>query len=116
MRKFVVIALLVASLFIIHNLVSSIYSFWRKQDLLVTAQQELSQKRKEKESLTRELTRVKDPSFIEQEARDKLFLVKPGEQIVLVPPEGMKEATQSAGKPRRKEANWKEWLNLFFPR
>ncbi|MBI2034358.1 MAG: septum formation initiator family protein [Candidatus Levybacteria bacterium] len=113
MRKFVVTALFIASFLIINNLVRSIYNFWHKQDLLVSAQQELQQQKKEREKLTRELTRVKDPLFIEQEARDKLFLVKPGERIVLLPKEGLEDSTQS-GKPKKREPNWKQWLVLFF--
>lgn len=114
MRKFIVVALFVASFFIINSLVRSIYNFWHKQDLLVAAKQELSQEKEEKEKLTRELARVKDPSFIEHEARDKLFLVKPGEQVVLLPKEEIEEATKS-GKPSKRETNWRQWLNLFFP-
>ena len=116
MKRFVIIALIIASFFIINNLIRSIYNFWHKQDLLVKAQQELVQEKKEKEGLMRELKKVKDPSFIEQEAREKLFLVKPGEQVVLMPTDDIKQTTQSAGRPKKKEENWKQWVKLFFSR
>lgn len=113
MKKLIIIALLLASLYIIQNLVRSIYNFWSKQDLFVAAQIDLKQKKEENERLKKEVERVKDPDFIEKEAREKLFLVKPGERIVLLPTTN-NDSTQSAYKQQKREANWKQWLHLFL--
>ena len=111
MKKVLFFLTITASLFIIKDLVYSIYTLWSKKDLLVVAQKELVKEQKEHAQFASQLTMVKKQEFIESEARNKLFLVKPGEQVVVLP-----QAQKSPKKVIvvRKQANWEAWLNLFF--
>lgn len=111
MKKIVFIAIVVCLILVINNLVRSIYDLWQKQDLLVDAQNQLEEKRADNEKLKAELSYVQSKKFIEEEARNKLFMVKPGEQNVLIPSELIKEE-----KPKVEKIipNWEKWLNLFL--
>ena len=111
MKKAIFILIVLVLLFIINGLAHSIYDLWHKQDLLTTAQRELSIEKMENQKLKGELSYVKNQSFIEEQARNKLFLVKPGEQEVLISPDlGQKQAKQQA----QNIPNWQKWLALFF--
>lgn len=91
--------------------VRSIYDLWHKQDLIVGAKKDLDREKEKNQRLKAELSFVKSKEFIEQEARNKLFMVKPGEAGVIVPQELVEE------KKIKKEPelpNWQKWINLFF--
>ena len=66
---------------IINNLIHSIYDIWSKQDLLNQAEKQLSKEESKNQKLKADLSYVQTQQFIEEEARNKLFLVKPGEQV-----------------------------------
>lgn len=113
MKKVFYILIIIISIFIINSLVRSIYSLTQKQDLIAEARQELQQEKNKHQKLQDQLNSVKRRDFIEEEARNKLFLVKPGEQIVLLP-----KATQTAEKGTKQTSAipiWKQWLQVFFP-
>jgi cell division protein FtsB len=111
MKKAIFILIVLVLLFIINGLAHSIYDLWHKQDLLTTAQRELSIEKMENQKLKGELSYVKNQSFIEEQARNKLFLVKPGEQEVLISP----DLSQTQAKQQAQNIpNWQKWLKLFF--
>lgn len=113
MKKIIFLASLVISILIIHSLIRSIYSLWNKEDLLIRAGKELSNKKKENEELKKDLNKVQSPEFIEKEARNKLMLVKEGEQRVIIPSE-MMASHSSRNEALTKTPNWKKWWDLFF--
>jgi len=111
MKKVLFLLIIAASLFIIKDLISSIYTLWSKKDLLVVAQRELNKEKSEHVQLKARIVEVKKSDFIEAEARNKLFLIKPGEQVVIVP--------QALNTPKKtvvvvEKPNWQAWLDLFF--
>ncbi|MCL5434811.1 MAG: septum formation initiator family protein [Patescibacteria group bacterium] len=110
LKKAIFIVVVIVLLVIINNLVRSIYDIWSKQDLLNQAQKELTREEQKNQKLKAELSFVQTPKFIEEEARNKLFLVKPGEQQVLIP----NKSTESSKKQEVQIPNWQKWLNLFF--
>jgi cell division protein FtsB len=114
MKKVLYLLILIVSLFIINNLVRSIYNLWQKHDLIGDAQKELQQEKNEHQKLEDQLDSVKRPDFVEEEARNKLFMVKPGEKMVLmgdVPTDApQKKSSRKAGTL----PNWRQWWNLFF--
>lgn len=114
MKKLLYIICIVVFLLLINNLVRSIYSLWQKQDLLTQASRDLEHENAKNASLKGKLREVDQPEFVEREARNKLFLIKPGEQIVLLPRE--KESSMQAQEEKKEEkiAIWKDWWNLFF--
>jgi hypothetical protein len=52
---------------------------------------------------------VKSDSFLEEQARNELFMVKPGESGVILPAGlGDKKKAKAETKP-----NWQQWLAIF---
>jgi cell division protein FtsB len=112
MKKAAFILIVLILLFIINGLLHSIYDLWHKQDLLTSAQKQLSQEQLKNQKLKAELSFTNSPQFIEEQAHDKLFLVKPGEQEVLIAPD-----LKSKSEPQKQIQNipnWQKWLQLFF--
>jgi cell division protein FtsB len=109
-KKAIFIVVVIVLLVVINNLVRSIYDIWSKQDLLNQAQKELTKEESKNQKLKAELSYVKTQKFIEEEARNKLFLVKPGEQQVLIPNKSM----ESSKTQVKQTPNWQKWLQLFF--
>ena len=102
------------ALFIINSLIQSIFSLTQKNTVVEEAKRNLEAQKAENTRLKKQLAEVKDPSFIEKEARNKLFLVKPGEQVVLIPspspmPTGAEKVAKKIIKP-----HWVEWYEFFF--
>ena len=110
LKKAIFLIIVIVLLLVINSLVHSIYDIWSKQDLLNQAQKELTKEEQKNQKLKAELSFVQTPQFIEGEARNKLFLVKPGEQQVLIP----NTASESSKVQEKQIPSWKQWLNLFF--
>ncbi len=113
MRKLIFFCIILASLIIINNLALSIYSLWQKQDLLITAQKQLKSEKKTNQTLKKQLVKVQSPHFLEEQARDRLLMVKPGEQLVVLPQISF-EPTPSPQKKTQQKPNWQKWYDLFF--
>ncbi|MDP3988586.1 MAG: septum formation initiator family protein [Candidatus Levybacteria bacterium] len=114
MKKIIFIVSVVVSIFIINNLVQSIYGLWNKQDLLVKAQKDLENQKKENEKMKKQITVVYSQEFVEKEARDKLFMVKKGESQVIIQEDLLKASSSARDKKEDNLPNWRKWLNLFF--
>lgn len=113
MKKILFIIIVVVLLFITKDLTQSIFEIWQKKDFVNQAEQELSYQKQENQRLKSELSYSKTSEFVEKEARDKLFMVKQGEQRVLVP----KDSENADQNPQARGANlpnWQQWWNLFF--
>jgi len=65
---------------------------------------ELSQKRQYYQS----------KEFIEEEARNKLNMAKPGETIVILPPNVNEFLNRPKTQANSSLPNWKKWWDLFF--
>lgn len=113
MRKALFVISVTVLLFIINSLARSIYDLWQKQDLLTQAQRELENEKLENQKFKAGLSYVETREFIESEARNKLFLAKPGEQQVVIPlSTPVKQASSASAEASA--PNWKKWLDLFF--
>lgn len=110
MKKILFVVIVAILLVIINNLVRSIYNIWQKRDFVTQAQKELDFQKQENQRLKSQLTYVQTQEFIERQARDKLFMVKKGEQKVLIP----QEPEKTASEEKNNLPNWKKWWNLFF--
>lgn len=111
MKKIVYFLTIAVCLIIINNLIHSIYDLWDKQDLVVRAEKELQNEKEENQRLKSRLVYVKSNEFIEEEARNKLFMVKPGESGVIVPADLLEK------KEKKKDLelpNWQKWINLLI--
>jgi len=112
MKKAAFILTVIVLALIINSLIHSIYDLWNKQDLLTSAQKELEAQKLKNQKLKGELSYVQTRQFIEEEAHNKLFLVKPGEQQVLISKNLIDQ--NEAKKAKENLPNWQKWLNLFF--
>jgi len=112
MKKVLFFLFILISFFIINNLVRSIANLWQKQDLVVRAQEDLENHKRENQIIKQKLQQAESPDFVEKQAREKLLLVKQGESEVILPKElrdGKKEVKTEDVKP-----NWQKWVDLFF--
>lgn len=77
-------------------------------------EQRVLQLEKEKKELLEKRQYYSSSDFIEEEARNKLNMAKPGETIVILPPnlEELLGRQKLAEKPEL--PNWKRWWKLFF--
>jgi cell division protein FtsB len=114
MKRIIFILLLIFFVFIIQNLFHSIYSLWQKQELLVNAKNELEKEQRTNQSLRQQIDSVKQPSFIEEQARDKLLLIKPGEQMVIIPKSLIVSEEETKKSSVNKKPNWQQWRELFL--
>lgn len=114
MKKVLYLLILIISLFIINNLVRSIANLWQKHDLISDAQVELQKAKNEHEKLQDQLSEVKRADFVESEARNKLFMVKPGEKVVILGGGGEDKSALSQSQKQVLPPLWKQWWELFF--
>lgn len=102
-------------LLIINNLSRSIIDLWQKQAFLSTAQSNLQKEEVKNQQLKQQLKRVSQKQFVEEQARDKLLLIKPGEEVVLIPTDMLPPDTNSdTNKKVKNKPHWEEWWSYFF--
>ncbi len=104
----------VVTLIIINDLVSSILSIWQKHELVDNSQKVLTNERKKNIELKKKLKTVSSTQFVEEEARNKLFLVKQGQEIVVVAPSIYLQSSSSTERKMDSRPNWQQWWEMFF--
>lgn len=109
MKKIIFIIIVAILVLMINNLVRSLSDVWQKKDYITQAQKELDFQKQENQRLKAALSYSQTQEFIEKQARDKLFMVKQGEQKVLIPQEDHQQEVRGDNIP-----NWQKWWNLFF--
>jgi len=112
MKRILYILAIVIAIVIINNLAHSIYDLWSKKDVVVSANKELEKEKKENQYLKTQLNNAQKGGFIEEEARNKLLLVKPGEEQLIIPRE--LTASESSKIKIDNRPNWQKWWDLFF--
>jgi len=103
------------SLVLAYNLITQIIDSVKSGDRLSQAADNVYKLEAKNKELKKKLSEVQSPEFIEQQARDKLGLGRPGETMVIIPDEKLKEvmgASQPAQQIRL--PNWLGWLRVFF--
>ena len=103
------------SVFVIIGLGRSVYGLWRRTDIVRERREELAKIQEENRQLQEKLMEMQSPDFIEQQARDKLGLLKEGEVVVLIetPVPASVEGILTA-EVHDKRLKWRAWWNLFF--
>ena len=89
------------------------YDIYSKRDILTATQQQVEALQKENLSLKKQLKVVQSQQFIEEQARDKLFLGKPGESTVFLP-QATAAGESGQNMPSNNIPNWLKWWQLFF--
>lgn len=113
-KKIAFFTFLLVSFISINGLLNSIYSLWQKQKLISEATSQLIAQQQENSSLKKQLTIVNSKQFVEEEARDKLFLVKPGEGVIVMPQSVLQASASAQAIASIPTPNWDAWWQLFF--
>jgi cell division protein FtsB len=78
------------------------------------AAEEVNNLQQDNRVLKEKLSQTQKYNFIEQMARDKLNLVKPGETVVIIPEKAIDKVLSAQIKVEEvKLPNWQGWLKLF---
>lgn len=99
-----------------YNLIGQIFNTLKSEDRLSYATEQLYELEKKNKALNKRLAEIKSEYFVEQQARDKLGLVREEETVVIIPEEKIKQVLgtqKQAEEPRL--PNWQGWLRLFWP-
>jgi cell division protein FtsB len=112
-RKIIFFFIVIGLVFTINNLARSIYELWHKKDLVVKARQEVEKEKKENRELKSKVILANDQQFVEKEARDKLLLAKPGEDVIVVPTDYLRKNISSKPTIKDDRPNWKKWWDMF---
>ena len=97
------------------NIIGQIISTLKSGDRFQSAAEELYSLQVKNKALREKLGEVKNPRFIETQARDKLGLVREGETLIVIPGEKIDEVLGLSKKAEAvKLPNWLGWLKLFW--
>lgn len=113
------IALIIAGIYILWSFSFSIYRLWKKGDVVSNKQMYLKTIEKEQDQLKTELSYTLKSTFIEEEARNKLNLVKPGETLIIVPDASVSAKSEYekeilSDKEGSNESNIQRWWKVFL--
>lgn len=114
MKQIGILFACIVCIFVIQGLVRSIWSLWEKQDVLIAKQEELARVKKEYAELKEQEKRINNPRFVEEEIRNKLFLVKPNEKLVILPTDVLEVKTEVKTEKKVEKPAYQQWLALFM--
>lgn len=113
-RKLIYLVTILVGLILIVNLVRTIYQTYRSGQRVATLAREVEGLRVQEDQLKEKLAYRQSEEFVEQEARDKLNLVKPGETVVVFDEsEELGTKSRDLGEGSQK-SNYQEWKRLFL--
>jgi cell division protein FtsB len=88
---------------------------WKVGDSLERSRQELQEAEKRNSELKARLVEVKSDGFAEEEARNKLGYVKPGEELLIIPPQDTGNTLPITRPQNQKnETNLQAWWRLYI--
>lgn len=111
MKKILPIIAIIILLIVIKNNTTGIFRTLEDENTAETLKEKLAQEKKKNQFLKERLFRVKTNQFVEEEAREKLGMNRPGEYVVIAPTSTPLDKTRIEidTKP-----NWQRWWDLFF--
>ena len=111
MKKFLPIIAIFILLIVIKNNISGIFKTIADENTAEHLREKLVEEKKGNQFLKERLFYVKTDRFVEEEAREKLLMSRPGEYTVIAPTSAplAKEKIEIDTKH-----NWRKWLELFL--
>ena len=88
---------------IVGIMVYMVWNLWSLKQLERQAQEEFLAKQEEKERLQLELEHVESEEAIEQEAREQLHMIRPGETVYILPVDPPQNGEENSAKPEENE-------------
>lgn len=86
----------------------SVWRLWKAGERIKQAETDVRKQEAENQDLKKRLVEVQSPEFIEKEAREKLGLGKPGEEIVVLPKVPIVPVILAVP-----ESNWRKWWKVY---
>lgn len=115
LKRIGLILAIIVAVFVVYSLLIQILNALKSGERLSTEADILYKLEAKNKELKKNLSRIKLPEFIEKEARNKLGLSKPGETIIVIPDDKIKEILQgSASAQETRLPNPLGWWKLFF--
>lgn len=109
------IVLIIVASFILLGLGRQIADAVQAGKRLDTKADEVNKLQQQNQELKKKLTQVSSSDYVEQIAREKLNMAKPGETVVVVPDNAISHILASQNPPTEaKLANWQGWVKLFI--
>ena len=111
MKKILSIIAIIILVIVIKNNISSITRTLEDENTTANLKGQLAKEQEKNQFLKERLFYVKTNQFVEDEAREKLGMSKPGEYVVIAPTSAPlnNEKIEINAKP-----NWRRWLDLFL--
>lgn len=103
--------ILFTCLIIIVNTIRSLGDYYRAENRLKTTRERLDKAKADRQRLLREKRKVESNEFVEEEARNRLGMARPGERVIILPEDFQTPMPES---PKDTTPNWVKWWRLFF--
>lgn len=115
-KKTALILAIILSLGLLYNLSRQIYESLEAGKRLDTEAENLTKLQKQNSELKTKLADANSLQFIEQQARDKLNLARPGESVFVIPQAEIDKVLGATKQEVEKkvEPYWQGWLKLFL--
>jgi cell division protein FtsB len=113
MKRIIFFILLGIATFSMIHAVDSMYRLWQKKDIILQTKKEVEKEQQENKKLKEQLQIIGKSSFVEEEARNKLFMVKPGEKVIFIPPHALPNVSKQQPVALSRLSNWAQWWRLF---
>lgn len=110
-RKILPFLIILILLIWIKNNVSYLLNYQKSGSTLSNMQKNLADEQKKNQFLKERLYYVKTDKFVEDQAQNKLGMLKENEYFVIAP---TASPPNSASPVINTEPNWQKWLQLFF--
>lgn len=112
-NRLIKIIIIIVGIGLIISLSRNIFRLLKAGDQVRLVQQRLEELEREHQELLEKKEYYQSEEFIEQEARNRLNLGKPGETVVILPP-NVGETGEITSSSTPELPNWQKWLKLFF--
>lgn len=114
-KRLISLAILVIGIGLIINLSRDIWRLLRAGDQVKLAERRLEELEKENQELEELKEYYQSEVFVEEEARNKLNMVREGEVVVILPPNVRELVGRGRAEDYQEELpNWQKWWRLFF--
>lgn len=114
-KKISLVFFILISLVIAYNLLKQIAETLDSSKRLGRVVDEIKKLEVKNKELKKTLEEIKSPEFVEEQARNKLGLVKPGETMVIISDVKLKQILESSASANENRLpNWLGWLKLFW--
>ncbi|OQX51577.1 hypothetical protein B5M47_00035 [candidate division CPR3 bacterium 4484_211] len=114
-KKFLPFLFLLGSIVTIISLSRSVIRTYRRESRLSNLRKEVALAEEKIKELSQKVQEQENDQFVEQQARDKLNMAKPGEKIVIVNKEQTSQEQQILGQATENlNTNLAKWHYLFF--